>query len=266
MTLLIAVADSDADARTGGIGARACQGRGALGRGTVHVRETGPGWIRRPATSPGLELTAIGGDPVEALPAGRRGRRWTRFAMAACGSDQRRAAWATCAEALLSGRVGAGAAGAARHATGSPASGASTCRWRAAPRALRRDAPADDALLHAGREIVILHVVPAATRPPRPAACRRRAWWTRSTTSGRAWQKTSSRCASRRVPEGGRHRVAVRVGEPAGIIPRRPASTAPSCVVAVVERKPRERPRRRDQVGCWPRRRARCSSCPASAP
>ena len=104
---------------------------------------------------------------------------------------------------------------------------------------------ADDALCARGREIVMLHVVTGDTPAeigslPAPRMTDQEHYeWS-------AWQDEFTMRFST-CPEGGRHRVAVRVGEPAGIIAEEARQERRRAHRAVVERELRERPRRRDQ-------------------
>jgi nucleotide-binding universal stress UspA family protein len=215
MTLLVAVADAQAD-RELVQSARALAAAARWEARGVHVREPG---VPEPGSADleGLEVTAVDGDPVEALTALVHG---TAVDAVAFGLRCSRAPGSTAglghvAEALLNGHVapvllvrpGMRRVGSLKRLyvplEGSPSVSA----------AMRA---ADDALCARGREIVMLHVVtgdtPAETGSlPAPRMTDQEHYeWS-------AWQDEFTMRFST-CPEGGRHRVAVRVGEPAPII------------------------------------------------
>jgi nucleotide-binding universal stress UspA family protein len=215
MTLLIAVADAQADSEL----VRSARALAAAARWEVrgvHVREPG---VAEPGSADleGLEVTAVDGDPVEALTAFVRGTAVNAVAFGLRCSCERGATsgMGHVAEALLNGHVapvllvrpGMRAVAGLRRLyvplEGSP-SGSSAMR------------AADDALCARGREIVMLHVATGRTPSetgslPAPRIMDQEHYeWT-------AWQDEFVMRFST-CPEGGRHRVAVRVGEPAEII------------------------------------------------
>ena len=219
-------------------------------------------------------MTAVDGDPVEALA-----RLVQGAGVDAVAFGHRCADGPACepglghvAEALLERPRGAGAARAPGHAPARGPAGASTSRSRAVRRPPSAMRAADDALCARGREIVMLHVVtgdtPAETGSlpvPRIMDQEHYEWG--------AWQDEFTMRFSQ-CPEGGRHRVAVRVGDPAGIIAEEARRERRRADRALVERELRERSRRRDQGAAGhgalpalprPQRRARRRLRPRSA-
>jgi nucleotide-binding universal stress UspA family protein len=228
MTLLVAVADAAAD-RELVASARALAAAARWEVLGVHVREPG---LPEPGSADldGLEVTAIDGDPVEALTRLVGGSAVDAFAFGlncSCGSGPA-AGMGHVAQALLNGQVAPVLlvrAGMRPVATlkrlyvpleGSPSTSA----------AMRA---ADDALCARGREIVMLHVVtgdtPAETGSlPAPRIMDQEHYeWS-------AWQEEFTMRFST-CPEGGRHRVAVRVGDPAPIIAEEAGKTGAELIV-----------------------------------
>jgi len=216
MTLLIAVADAQAD-REVVASARALAAAARWDVRAVHVREPG---VPEPGSADleGLDLTTIEGDPVEALSrlVGGTAVDAVAFGLScSCAPGPAESGMGHVAEALLNGHVAPVLLvrpGMRPVATlkrlyvpleGSPSVSA----------AMRA---ADDALCARGREIVMLHVVtgdlPVETGSlPAPRIMDQEHYeWT-------AWQDEFTMRFST-CPEGGRHRVAVRVGEPASLI------------------------------------------------
>jgi nucleotide-binding universal stress UspA family protein len=216
MTLLVAVADVKADREVVG-SARALAAAAGWDVRAVHVREPG---VREPGSADleGLDVTTIDGDPVEALSRLVGGSAVDAVAFGLCCGRAARSATSRMghvAEALLNGHVApvllvrSGMRPVANlkrlyvPLEGSP-SGSSAMRV------------ADDALCAKGREIVMLHVVTGDTPTevgslPAPRIMDQEHYeWS-------AWQDEFTMRFSQ-CPEGGRHRVAVRVGDPATII------------------------------------------------
>jgi len=216
MTLLIAVADAKAD-REVVASALALAAAARWDVRAVHVREPG---VPEPGSADleGLDLTTIDGDPVEALSrlVGGTAVDAVAFGLScSCAPGPAESGMGHVAEALLNGHVAPVLLvrpGMRPVATlkrlyvpleGSPSVSA----------AMRA---ADDALCARGREIVMLHVVtgdlPVETGSlPAPRIMDQEHYeWT-------AWQDEFTMRFST-CPEGGRHRVAVRVGEPASLI------------------------------------------------
>jgi nucleotide-binding universal stress UspA family protein len=165
----------------------------------------------------GFELTAVDGDPVEALTALVRGTAVdaVAFGLRCSCTPGAAAGMGHVAEALLNGHVAPvllvrpgmrAVAGLKRLVVPLEGSPSVSAAMRAA----------DDALCARGREIVMLHVVtgdmPSETGSlPAPRIVDQEHYeWS-------AWQDEFTMRFST-CPEGGRHRVAVRVGEPAAII------------------------------------------------
>ena len=262
MTLLVAVADAAADQELVA-SARALAAAARWEVRGVHVREPG---IQEPGSADleGLELTAIDGDPVEALIRLAGGAAVDAFAFGlscACGPGPA-AGMGHVAEALLNSHVAPvllvrpdmrPVAGLKRLYVPLEGSPSTSAAMRAA----------DDALCARGREIVMLHVVtgdtPAETGSlPAPRMTDQEHYeWS-------AWQDEFTMRFST-CPEGGRHRVA-RPRRRAGRHHRRGGrQERRRAHRAVVERELRERPRRRDQgapehgaLPAPPRARATC--------
>ena len=246
MTLLVAVADANAD-RELVASARALAAAARWEVRAVHVREPGqaePG----SADLEGLELTAIDGDPVEALTrlvdrdGGRRVRVRDDLLVRA---GTRASGMGHVAEALLNGHVAPvllvrpgmrPVAGLKRLYVPLEGSPSTSAAMRAA----------DDALCARGREIVMLHVVTGGDTPAETGSLPAPRIMDQEHYEWSAWQDEFTMRFST-CPEGGRHRVAVRVGEPAGIIAEEAGKSGAELDRPVVERKLRERPRRRDQ-------------------
>jgi nucleotide-binding universal stress UspA family protein len=214
MTLLVAVADAQAD-RELVQSARALATAARWDARGVHVREPG---VPEPGSAEleGLDVTAVDGDPVDALAALVRGTAVDAVAFGLrCSTAGGAAGIGHVAEALLNGHVAPvllvrpgmrPVAGLKRLYVPLEGSPSVSAAMRAA----------DDALCARGREIVMLHVVtgdtPAETGSlPAPRMTDQEHYeWS-------AWQDEFTMRFST-CPEGGRHRVAVRVGEPARII------------------------------------------------
>jgi nucleotide-binding universal stress UspA family protein len=216
MTLLVAVAEASADREV----ARAARALAAAARWEVrgvHVREPG---VAEPASADleGLEVTAVDGDPVAALAALVGGTAVDAVAFGlscSCGPGPAASGLGHVAEALLNNQVApvllvrpgmrevTGLRRLIVPLEGSPSSSA----------AMR---VADEAFCARGREIVMLHVVtsdtPAETGSlPAPRIMDQEHYeWS-------AWQDEFTMRFSQ-CPAGGRHRVAVRVGDPAELI------------------------------------------------
>ena len=216
MTLLVAVADATADREV----VRSARALAAAARWEVrgvHVREPA---IAEPASADleGLELTAVDGDPVEALAGLVGGTAVDAVAFGlscSCRPGPSVSGLGHVAQALLNNQVApvllvrpgmrtpTGLRRLIVPLEGSPSTSA----------AMR---VADEALCARGREIVMLHVVtgdtPAETGSlPAPRIMDQEHYeWS-------AWQDEFTMRFST-CPEGGRHRVAVRVGEPAQVI------------------------------------------------
>ena len=215
MTLLIAVSDARADRELVAAARSLAKAAGWDAR-ALHVREPG---VPEPGSAEfeGLEFTSIDGDPVAAITSLAAGE-----AVDALAFGLRCSAGPACApgmghiaEALLDGAVapvllvrpGMRPLTALRRIIvpleGSPSTSAAMTA-------------ADDALCARGREIVMLHVATGETPTetgslPAPRIVDQEHYeWS-------AWQEEFTMRFSQ-CPEGGRHRVAVRVGDPAGII------------------------------------------------
>jgi nucleotide-binding universal stress UspA family protein len=215
MTLLVAVADADADqelvrsARALAVAAR-WEARG------VHVREPG---VPEPGSAEleGLEVTAVDGDPVEALTVLVRGTAVdaVAFGLRCSSTTGAEAGMGHVAEALLNGHVAPvllvrpgmrPVAGLKRLYVPLEGSPSVSAAMRAA----------DDALCARGREIVMLHVVTGDT-PAESGSLPAPRMTDQEHYEWSAWQDEFTMRFST-CPEGGRHRVAVRVGDPARII------------------------------------------------
>ena len=217
MTLLVAVADANAD-RELVASARALAAAARWEVRAVHVREPGqaePG----SADLEGLELTAIDGDPVEALTRLVAGTAVDAFAFGmscSCAPGPAASGMGHVAEALLNGHVAPvllvrpgmrAVAGLKRLYVPLEGSPSTSAAMRAA----------DDALCARGREIVMLHVVTGGDTPAETGSLPAPRIMDQEHYEWSAWQDEFTMRFST-CPEGGRHRVAVRVGEPAGII------------------------------------------------
>ncbi|HET6475325.1 MAG TPA: universal stress protein [Thermoleophilia bacterium] len=228
MTLLIAVADAAAD-RELVASARALADVARWEVRAVHVREPG---VPEPASAEleDLDVTAVDGDPIEALLRLERGTGVDAVAFGLrcpCGP--------ACApgighvaEALLNGHVApvllvrpgmrpiTGLKRLYVPLEGSPSTSA----------AMRA---ADDALCGRGREIVMLHVATGAT-PAETGSLPVPRIMDQAHYEWAAWQDEFTMRFSQ-CPEGGRHRVAVRVGDPAGIIAREADASGAELIV-----------------------------------
>jgi nucleotide-binding universal stress UspA family protein len=217
MTLLVAVADAVAD-REVVASARALAAAARWEVRAVHVREPGqpePG----SADLEGLDLVAIDGDPVEALTRlVGHGTSVDAFAFGlscSCAPGPASSGMGHVAEALLNAHVAPvllvrpgmrPVAGLRRMYVPLEGSPSTSAAMRAA----------DDALCARGREIVMLHVVTGAV-PVEAGSLPAPRIMDQEHYEWAAWQDEFTMRFSQ-CPEGGRHRVAVRVGEPAAII------------------------------------------------
>ncbi len=228
MTLLIAVADAAAD-RELVASARALAEVARWEVRAVHVREPG---VPEPASAEleDLDVTALDGDPIEALLRLVRGTGLDAVAFGLrcpCGP--------TCApgighvaEALLNGHVAPvllvrpgmrpieGLKRLYVPLEGSPSTSAAM-------------QAADDALCGRGREIVMLHVATGAT-PAETGSLPVPRIMDQAHYEWAAWQDEFTMRFSQ-CPKGGRHRVAVRVGDPAGIIAREADASGAELIV-----------------------------------
>ena len=228
MTLLIAVADAAAD-RELVRSARALAAAARWDVRAVHVREPG---VLEPASAEleDLDLTAVDGDPVEALArlvqgagvdAVAFGHRCTSGSACAPGLGH-------VAEALLNDHVAPvllvrpgmrPVAGLKRLYVPLEGSPSTSSAMRAA----------DDALCARGREIVMLHVVTGDT-PEETGSLPVPRIMDQEHYEWAAWQDEFTMRFSQ-CPRGGRHRVAVRVGDPAGVIAEEAGSSAAELIV-----------------------------------
>ncbi len=215
MTLLIAVADAAAD-RELVASARALAAAAGWDVRAVHVQEPGtsdPG----SADFEGLDITAIEGDPVEAMLSlvARSEVEALAFGIRcamgpACGPGMGHVAEALLDSAVapvLLVRPGMRSITRLRRLyvplEGSPSTSAAM-------------KAADDALCARGREIVMLHVVTGDT-PAEIGSLPAPRMMDQEHYEWGAWQEEFIMRFSA-CPKGGRHRVAVRVGDPATII------------------------------------------------
>ena len=228
MTLLIAVRDARADGELVAA-ARSLAKAARWDARALHVREPG---VPEPGSAEfeGLELTAIDGDPVEAITSLAAGE-----AVDALAFGLRCSAGPACepgmghvAEALLDGAVtpvllvrpGMRPLTTLRRLIvpleGSPSTSAAMTA-------------ADDALCARGREIVMLHVATgdapteAGSLPAPRIVDQEHYEWS-------AWQEEFTMRFSQ-CPEGGRHRVVVRVGDPAKLIAEQAESGGAELIV-----------------------------------
>ncbi len=215
MTLLIAVSDALADAELVAT-ARVLAGAAGWHPRVVHVREPGAG-VPGSAELDGLELTELEGDPAAALGVLVGGEGIDAFAIGlrslAGGASE--PGIGHVAEAILGGahaplllvRPGT------RPLTGLrrllvPLEGS--------PSASAAMKAADDAFCKRGREIVMLHVVTGDT-PAEAGSLPAPRMMDQEHYEWGAWQEEFTMRFSA-CPFGGRHRVSVRVGEPARVI------------------------------------------------
>jgi nucleotide-binding universal stress UspA family protein len=215
MTLLVAVADAGAD-RELVRSARALAAAAHWEARGVHVREPG---IPEPASADleGLEVVAVDGDPVEALTRLVRGTAVDAVAFGlrrSCESG-RSSGMGHVAEALLNDHVAPvlmvrpgmrQVAGLKRLVVPLEGSPSVSAAMRAA----------DEALCARGREIIMLHVV-TGDMPSETGSLPAPRIMDQEHYEWQAWQDEFTMRFST-CPEGGRHRVAVRVGEPADVI------------------------------------------------
>jgi nucleotide-binding universal stress UspA family protein len=229
MTLLVAVADAEADREVVAC-ARALAAAARWDVRAVHVREPG---IPEPGSADleGLDLTSIDGDPIEALSRLVGGTAVDAIAFGlscSCGRGPASSGMGHVAEALLNGHVapvllvrpGMRPVSQLRRLyvplEGSP-SGSSAMR------------AADEALCARGREIVMLHVVTGDT-PSEIGSLPAPRIMDQEHYEWQAWQDEFTMRFSQ-CPEGGRHRVAVRVGDPAVIIADEAGKNAAELIV-----------------------------------
>jgi nucleotide-binding universal stress UspA family protein len=228
MTLLIAVADAAADSELVS-SARALAAAARWEVRAVHVREPD---VPEPASAEleDLDLTAVDGDPVEALARLVQGAGVdaVAFGHRCAGGSARAPGLGHVAESLLNGHVAPvllvrpgmrPVAGLKRLYVPLEGSPSTSSAMRAA----------DDALCARGREIVMLHVVTGDTPDetgslpvPRIMDQEHYEWG--------AWQDEFTMRFSQ-CPRGGRHRVAVRVGDPAGIIAKEAGANGAELIV-----------------------------------
>jgi nucleotide-binding universal stress UspA family protein len=216
MTLLVAVADAEADRELVG-SARALADAARWEARGVHVREPG---VPEPGSAEleGLEVTAVDGDPVEALTAIVRGAAVdaVAFGLRCSCAPGETSGMGHVAEALLNGHVAPvllvrpgmrKVAGLKRLYVPLEGSPSASAAMRAA----------DDALCARGREIVMLHVVTGGATPEETGSLPAPRMTDQEHYEWSAWQDEFTMRFST-CPEGGRHRVAVRVGDPALVI------------------------------------------------
>ena len=217
MTLLVAVADAQAD-RELISSARALAAAARWDIRAVHVREPD---LREPGSADleGLELSAIDGDPVEALTrlvGGGSEVDAFAFGLSCSCPPGPAAGMGHVAEALLNSHVAPvllvrpgmrPVAGLRRLYVPLEGSPSTSAAMRAA----------DDALCARGREIVMLHVVTGGDTPAETGSLPAPRMTDQEHYEWSAWQDEFTMRFST-CPEGGRHRVAVRVGDPAPII------------------------------------------------
>ena len=228
MTLLIAVADAAAD-RELVASSRALADVARWEVRAVHVREPG---VPEPASAEleGLDLTAVDGDPIEALDrlAGGTGVDAVAFGLRCPCGPACAPGIGHVAEALLNGHVAPvllvrpgmrPVTGLKRLYVPLEGSPSTSAAMRAA----------DDALCGRGREIVMLHVVTGDT-PSETGSLPVPRIMDQAHYEWSAWQDEFTMRFSQ-CPEGGRHRVAVRVGDPAGIIAREAGASGAELIV-----------------------------------
>ena len=183
----------------------------------VHVREPAAGAIRAAPTSsrPRGRRASTATPPTAIAGLVRRGRPATPSpsgCAVACGSRPARGL-GHVAEALLNGRRGAAAAGPAGHAPARPACGASSSRSRAARRRRPPCARPTTPSARAAARSSCCTWSPATT-PAEPGSLPAPRIVDQEHYEWSAWQD-EFRMRFSQCPEGGRHRVCVRVGEPA---------------------------------------------------
>jgi nucleotide-binding universal stress UspA family protein len=215
MTLLVAVADATADLELVA-SARALAAAARWEVRGVHVREPG---LPEPGSAEleGLEVTAVDGDPVEALTrlAGGAAVDAFAFGLSCSCAPGPTSPMGHVAEALLNNQVAPvllvrpgmrPVAGLRRLYVPLEGSPSTSAAMRAA----------DNALCARGREIVMLHVVTGDT-PEETGSLPAPRMTDQEHYEWSAWQDEFTMRFST-CPEGGRHRVAVRVGDPAEIV------------------------------------------------
>jgi nucleotide-binding universal stress UspA family protein len=216
MTLLVAVADAAADQELVA-SARALAAAARWEVRGVHVREPG---IPEPGSAEleGLEVAAIDGDPVQALTrlAGGAAVDAFAFGLSCSCTPGPTSPMGHVAEALLNSQVAPvllvrpgmrPVTGLKRLYVPLEGSPSTSAAMRAA----------DNALCARGREMVMLHVATGGDTPVETGSLPAPRMTDQEHYEWSAWQDEFtmrfSQCA-----EGGRHRVAVRVGDPAGVI------------------------------------------------
>ena len=215
MTLLIAVSDARADRELVAAARSLAKAAGWDAR-ALHVREPG---VPEPGSAEfeGLEFTSIDGDPVAAITSLAAGEAVDAlaFGLRSSAGPAGEPGLGHVAEALLDGAV-------APVLLVRPGMRPLTTLRRiivpleGSPSTSAAMTAADDALCARGREIVMLHVATGETPTetgslPAPRIVDQEHYeWS-------AWQEEFTMRFSQ-CPEGGRHRVAVRVGDPARII------------------------------------------------
>ncbi len=228
MTLLVAVADAGAD-RELVRSARALAEAAQWEVRGVHVREPG---VPEPGSADldGLEVTAVDGDPVAALMALVQGSAVDAFAFGirCSSSPETPGGMGHVAGALLD-----------RHAAPvllvrpgmRPIAGLKRLYvpLEGSPSVSAAMRAADDALCARGREIVMLHVVTGDT-PAESGSLPAPRMTDQEHYEWSAWQDEFTMRFST-CPEGGRHRVAVRVGVPARVIAEEAAKNSAELIV-----------------------------------
>ena len=224
MTLLIAVADAEADAEllASARGFAAAAQWDAVG---VHVHRAGEAELPEGAVE-GLEVTELEGEPAEALALRVRKVRAEVLALGLrtrAGPGVGHVAGELIARhgvPLLLVRPGMRPLTGLRRLVvpleGSPSASA----------AMRH---ADDALCRRGREIVMLHVV-TGDRPAEEGSFPAPRIVDQEHYEWSAWQEEFTMRFSQ-CPEGGRHRVSVRVGAPAEVIVKESATLQAELIV-----------------------------------
>jgi nucleotide-binding universal stress UspA family protein len=226
MTLLVAVADATADREL----VAAAQSLAAVAGWeirAVHVREPG---VPEPTGDElgGIDLTILDGEPVATLGALMAESPLDAVALGLKGGADEPPAIGPVAGALLL----------AQHA---PAllvrSGMHPITalkrlyvpLEGSPSTSVAMAAADDAFCGRGREIVMLHVV-SGNVPAEIGSLSAPRMMDQEHYEWRAWQKEFTMRFSQ-CPDGGRHRVAVRVGEPAVVIAEEASKTCAELIV-----------------------------------
>jgi len=215
MTLLIAVADARADAELIAAARNLAAAAGWEAR-AVHVREPG---ANRPGSADleSIELTELEGDPVAALGAlaGRTGVDAFAVGLRSVETATAEPGIGHVAEAIL---VSAAAPLLLVRPGLRPLTGLRRLLvpLEGSPSASAAMKAADDAFCARGREIVMLHVVTSST-PSESGSLPAPRMMDQEHYEWGAWQDEFCMRFSQ-CPEGGRHRVCVRVGDPATVI------------------------------------------------